>query len=273
MRLHSVLIFALLCGALLPGCWTSAAEGEQLRTAAQARDTRLEQLEAQNRQNREELAGKVQELQEVLDRATQLLTRDSADVGAQVQQMTESVSRLEGQIAEIQHKMEVMTQEMATQRAETDQKLASLGSGAGGGLDPAQVPADKDAHYQMAYQAYEQSEHEKSRALFREFLTRYPEDPKAGNAQYWIGASYLQQNKPATALGEYRKVISDHGTSTAVNVALYGMADAFYRLHACTDAKSAVQALLKRKPSDALKTRANQLLDRLKSAPKDYCTS
>ena len=273
MRLRSILPLSLLVGVLLPGCWTSAAEGEQLRTAAQARDSRLEQLEGQNRQNRQELDAKVAELQQVLDKATQLLTRDSADVGAQVEQMREQISKLEGQLAELKHKTEVLTHEMATQRAETDQKLASLRTGAGGTLDPSQVPKDKGAHYQTAYQAYEQGQHEKSRALFREFLTRYPEDPKAGNAQYWIGASYLQQNKPATALGEYLKVISEHGKSTAVNVALYGMADAFYRLHACTDAKSAVQALLKRKPSKALKTRSNQLLDRIKSAPRSYCTS
>jgi TolA-binding protein len=273
MRPDHVLPLALLCGALLPGCWTSAAEGEQLRTAAQARDARLEQLEEQNRTNRQELSEKVQELQEVIDKATQLLTRDSADVGVQVEEMRQQLASLEGQMAELKHKTDVLSHEMATQRAETDQKLASLRSGAGGGLDPSQVPADKDAHYQTAYQAYEQSEHEKARALFREFLTRYPEDSKAGNAQYWIGASYLQQNKPATALGEYRKVISEHGSSTAVNVALYGMADAFYRLHACTDAKSALQALLKRKPSSALKTRSRQLQDRIKNAKKGYCTS
>jgi len=272
MRLQFAVPLVLL-STLFTGCWTSSAEGEQLRTAAQARDARLEQLESQNRQNRQELDAKVAELQQVLDKATQLLTRDSADVGAQVQQMSEQLASLEGQLAELSHKTEVLGHEMATQRAETDQKLASLRSGAGGGIDPSQVPKDKAAHYQMAYQGYEQSEHEKSRALFREYLTRYPEDPKAGNAQYWIGASYLQQNKPATALGEYRKVISDHAKSTAVNVALYGMADAFYRLHACTDAKSAVKALQKRKPSKALRTRASQLLKRIKGAKKGYCTS
>ena len=77
----------------------------------------------------------------------------------------------------------------------------------------------------------------KARALWREYTTRYPNDTKAGEAQYWIGASYTQQNKPATALRESRKVISDYAKNSAVNVALYGMADAFYRLHACTDAK------------------------------------
>ena len=124
-----------------------------------------------------------------------------------------------------------------------------------------------------AYQAYQAADYDKARALWREYITRYPNDAKAGEAQYWIGASYTQQNKPATALGEYRKVISDYAKSSAVNVALYGMADAFYRLHACTDAKSALQALIKRKPESSLHDRAKKLLKDTTSAPRGYCTS
>jgi TolA-binding protein len=81
------------------------------------------------------------------------------------------------------------------------------------------------------------------------------------------------QNKPATALGEYRKVISSYPKSPAVDTALYGMADAFFRLHACTDAKGAIDALVKRKPSKALEDRAKQLSRAIKDAGKAYCTS
>jgi TolA-binding protein len=273
MRLNGIVtaLALALCAPLLSGCLMTQAEGETLRSAAEARDRRIEQLEAENRENREQFREDMEELERVLEKATQLLTRNSADVGAQVQQVRDQLAALEGQVAELRHKMDVLDHEMATQRAETDAKLASLGSG--GALDPSQVPQEPAAHYQAAYAAYEAGEHEKARALFREYLTRYPEDPKAGNAQYWIGASYLQQNKPATALGEYRKVISEHAKSTAVNVALYGMADAFYRLHACTDAKSAIEALLKRKPSKALTDRAKRLRGTINSAKPGYCTS
>jgi len=159
-------------------------------------------------------------------------------------------------------------------RSSDDEKLGKIGSKPGEiTLDPTQIPADKTAHFAAAYDAYKAAEHEKSRALFKEYLTRYPTDDKAGDAQYWIGASYLVQNKPATALGEYRKVISQYPKSPAVDTALYGMADAFFRLHACTDAKGAIEALIKRKPSKALEDRAKQLSRALKEVAKDYCTS
>jgi len=253
------------------GCLMFASDGDKLRTEGQARDRRIEQLEAQSTQNRQDVETKIAELQQVLDRATQVLTRGSADVGAQVEQMRDQLAAMEGSVDELRHKLEILDQEMTAQRADIDQQLAKLRSGKEV-LDPSEIPADKAAHFKLAYDAYAGGEQEKARALFREYLLRYHDDAKAGEAQYWIGASYTTQNKPATALGEYRKVISDYGKSGAVNVALYGMADAFFRLRACTDAKAAVDALIKRKPDAALLERAKKLQKDIGSAAKDYCS-
>jgi TolA-binding protein len=251
----------------------TTADGDELRTQAQARDRRIEQLEDQGRKSRDENEAKLHELQGVLDRATQVLTRGSADVGAQVEQMGQQIATIQGQVAELQHKLEQFDQQMAAQRADLDNQIAKLKSGGKEPLDPAQIPTDRKAHFQAAYDSYQAGDYEKARELWREYLIRYPEDAKAGDAQYWIGASYTQQNKPATALGEYRKVIADYASSSAVNVALYGMADAFFRLHACTDATSALQALLKRKPEPGLTDRTKKLLKDVSGSPKGYCTS
>ena len=243
-----------------------------MRTVGEARDRRISDLENQNRQIREEAITKIRQLEDVLEKATALLQRNSADVGAQVQQLQEQLATLDGQLAEQRHDLDRVLQDQAKQRADLEQKLTQTAA-AKETIDPAQVPTDKDAHYAAAYQAYEAGNHEKARALFRVFLERYPSDAQAGNAQYWIGASYLQQNRPATALGEYRKVIANYAQSNAVNVALYGMADAFFRLHACGDAKSALDALLKRKPKSPLAERVRTLQDQIKQAPAGQCTS
>jgi tol-pal system protein YbgF len=251
---------ALVLGA--SGCLMTKSDGDELRTEAQARDRRIEQLEAESRKNREELEAKLRELQDVLDRATEVLKRGSADVGAQVAQMSEQIARAEGTIAELQHKVEQLDQQLMAQRTQLDEQFAKL-----------QTPGSKPALVQAAYAAYQGADYDKARELWKAFLTRYPADAKAGDAQYWIGATYTQQAKPATALGEYRKVISDFPKSSAVNVALYGMADAFYRLKACADAKSALQTLIKRKPDSNLNDRAKKLLKDVEKPPKGYCTS
>jgi TolA-binding protein len=184
------------------------------------------------------------------------------------------MAELEGKLDEMTHNLSGLVEQTAKAQAALDDKLKAAGAKPGEvTLDPSQIPADKTSHFTAAYDAYKASDQEKSRALFKEYLARYPRDDKAGDAQYWIGASYLVQNKPATALGEYRKVISTYPKSPAVDTALYGMADAFFRLHACTDAKGAVEALIKRKPSKALEDRAKQLSRAIRDAGKDYCTS
>jgi TolA-binding protein len=271
LRLHgarAATIAAVLACGPVSGCLMTAAQGEELRTAQRASDTRIEQLEESSNQ-------KVAELEQVLERATQVVTRNSADVGAEVQTLREQVSMLEGTTAELRHKLETLLQEYALYKADLEQRLATASTPAGAKpvLDPAEIPADAEGHYKAGTTAYQAAQYEKARALFREFLTRYPQDAKAGNAQYWIGASFLQENKAAAALGELRKVISNFGKSTAVNVSLYGMADAFFRLRACTDAKSAIEALIKRKPDAALLDRAKKLSDDIKLAPKGTCTS
>lgn len=270
-RLRPLAVVLTLC-VLASGCLMTAREGDELRTEAQARDRRIEQLEAQSRRNREELEAKLLELQDVIDRATEVLKRGSADVGAQVAQMTEQLARAEGHIAELQHKLEQLDQQFMAQRVQLDEQLTKL-SGVKPVLDPTLIPADKVEHFQAAYAAYQAADYDKARALWQEYVKRHPTDAKSGDAQYWIGATYTQQGKPATALGEYRKVIAGFPTSGAVNVALYGMADAFYRLKACGDAKSALQALLKRKPDSNLSDRAKKLLRTVEKPPRGYCSS
>jgi TolA-binding protein len=240
-----------------------------------AQDRKLTSLSAEVQANHLAFDAKLKELAEGLERARLLVTRDSADAVAQVQAQQQKMNELEGKLAEMTHNLTSLMEQTAKAQLDLDDRLGKMGTGKPGeiALDPAQIPGDKAAHFSAAYDAYKASEHEKARALFKEYLTRYATDDKAGDAQYWIGASYLVQNKPATALGEYRKVISNYPKSPAVDTALYGMADAFYRLHACSDAKGAVDALIKRKPSKALEDRAKQLGKVLKSVAKDYCTS
>ena len=247
---------ALACG----GCFMSSSAGEQLQQEGRNRDRRIEQLEQQSAQNQKDVDQKLAELQTVLDKATSVLTHSSADVGAQVDAMREQLNTMDGLVAELKQKMEAVETQVATQRTDIDTQLAKAGTGK---LSASDIPTDKASHFQAAYSAYTAGDQEKARSMFREYVTRYHDDAKAGEAQYWIAASYTQQNKPATALGEYRKVIAEFSKSGAVNVALYGMADA----------KNALDALIKRKPEASLADRAKRLQKEVKTAGKSYCTS
>lgn len=263
------LVPLLACLLVAPGCWVAASEGERMNAAAAARDARLDGLERQTKQRRDELDIKVAELETLIEQATRIVQRSSADVGAQVDTMRGQIAALEGQLAELRHELETYQRDEAEKRAELEQRLA----GGGASVAPASIPADKVEHFKLAYDRFAAGAYAEARGLFKAYLERYATDAKAGSAQYWVAATYLQESKPATALGEYQKVISQHAKSSAVNVSLYGMADAFYRLHACTDAKAAITALLKRRPKSDLSSRAKALLSTIRKAGRTYCTS
>ena len=53
--------------------------------------------------------------------------------------------------------------------------------------------SDAKALYEQGYGALMQRDYEKAEAAFREFVSSFPSDPLAGNAQYWIGESYYQR--------------------------------------------------------------------------------
>ncbi|MBN1655837.1 MAG: tetratricopeptide repeat protein [Deltaproteobacteria bacterium] len=257
------------------GCWTSASAGEKLRVAGQKNDERITQLESTTQSDREQLSQRLANLEQVLEQSRNVLTRDSADRGAQVDQLQEKIARLEGQMAELQHGIEVQLDKITNQNNELRQRVDQIARKAGIDMPVAasEIPQDKQAHYQAAYGAFKASEFSKARALFREYLSRYPSDEKADDAQYWIGTSYLSENKPATALGEFRKVIDEYGKGNAVEVALFGMAEAFFKLHACTDAKAALEALIKKRPTKKLLDIAKEKLREVKKADSSYCTS
>jgi TolA-binding protein len=68
-------------------------------------------------------------------------------------------------------------------------------------------------------------------------------------------------------------VISDHPNGDAADDALVGMADAFYRLHACTDARTALEAMIRAHPRSPRIQDARRKLREVQRAPRGYCTS
>jgi TolA-binding protein len=274
LRLACVALLGALGGC---GIWTTSGEGDQLRQDVDAHTARIREIEkAQNDQLEQLRAAEtkaqksIDDLEGVIDRATTVVQRNSADVTVQVSELQTKLAVVEGRMAEMQFAVEELKKGAASHPATT----ASVGGGAGGEVASAdQVPADKTEHYAAAYRAYSDRDFTKARNLFRAYIDKYKTDAQADNAQYWIGASYLVENRPATALAELRKVIESFRGGDAVDEALLDMAEAFYRLKACSDARTTLDTLIKTQPNSPLAEKAKQKLKDMRKLPKDACTS
>lgn len=218
---------------------------------------------------------KVAELEDVLDRATKVVTRASADTGAQVESLQNQLMALEGQLAELRNEVQRQQAQLSEQQTDMDRQLKKLARhvGVDTTFDESQIPTGADAHWAAAEQAYAQRAWARARALYRAFVERHGRDERVDDALYKSGMTYLEEDRPATALGELRRVISEHPQGDAADDALIAMADAFYRLHACTDARAALEALLRAHPGSALVPEARRKLRDVQRAPRGYCTS
>jgi tol-pal system protein YbgF len=68
------------------------------------------------------------------------------------------------------------------------------------------------------------------RKLLQDFLKRYPKDPLAVNAQYWVGESYYGEKKYEDAILQFQEVIQQYGDHPKVAAALLKQGLAFKAL-------------------------------------------
>ncbi len=266
------IVAVALCAMLSTGCfWTSKSEGDQLKKRVSSLESGLLEERKKLADQLVEAQDKINRLEDLLDRATRVLAKNNTDIELRVQQLEEQGDTVRGSLSEMQNTVNVLQKSW-----EDNQKLLNAGgdkSGMEQPLDSAQIPVDKKGHFDAARTAYEAGEYAKARSLDREYIQRYSKDAHADDAQYWIGAGYLQQKKPATALGEFRKVIATYPKSDVLDKTLFDMAEAFWQLQACTDAKSALTALIEGHKKSSLRVAAQQKLKKIKQARRGYCTS
>lgn len=273
--------WSILCS----GCflWTTRSEGDNLKRKTAAQEKRIAQLEQGLRRERQRLQSeveraesKVQELEKVLEKATRVVKRNSADLGVEVDRLRQKLSGLKGELAELRHAMRQLRKDLEGQRADIEDRIDKVARRAGldVSLDEEQIPKGRRDHYRAGKKAFEEGKHSRARALFRAYIDRYAESEgeHLDEAQYYIGASYLRQDKPATALGELRKVLADHGGGDAVDDALLNMANAFFRLGSCSDARAALTSLAKEHPRSPLLDEARRKLREIRRAPASKCT-
>lgn len=273
------LVLTASSGALCAcSMFTSAEQGRALEERNRTLEARVVALETglgeEIRTQVAESQTKVAQLEEVLQRATQVVTRASADTGAQVEQLQQQIATQEGAIAELRNELERMQRELREQQGDYENRMKKLARRAGVDipLEDAEVPADREAHWTAALAAVEARDLSRARALFRAFVERHRDDQRADDAQYRLGQTYMSEDRPATALGELRHVITDFPQGDAVPAALLAMGDAFYRLHACTNARTSLDTLIRTYPRATQVAEARTKLRDIQRAPSGYCT-
>jgi TolA-binding protein len=261
---------APLLAAAAPGCVTTS-EGEKMQADITALRARLDDIDKRDKEYKEQVV----RLRKVLDEATALLTRNSADVGAKAAKAEQDIAALQGRIEELAHNADQQTRQVTEGQNRLETRLAALEQTQTKIVDKVAptLPDDKEQLWTQAGQRLATGQRDDGRRFYRVFIQRFPQDSRAPQAYMAIGMSFVQEGKYPNAAAEFQKVLTAYASSPEVPEAMWQLASAFVQLHFCTDAKALLGDLIKRYPKSPRTSDAKGELKSIAKLPKSACTS
>ena len=264
---------ALGLGLGAAGCVTSG-DGDKMRADIASLRTRLDEIDKRDADYKEQVA----RLRKILDQATALLTRNSADVGAKAAKAETDIAALQGRIEELAHAAEQREQrdrQNLDERNRLETRLASLEAMQTRIVDKVAptLPDDKEQLWAQAATRLNGGQRDDGRRFYRVFIQRFPDDPRAPQAYLAIGHSFVAENKFPNAAAEFQKVLDAYPKSPEVPEAMWQLSTAFVQLKFCTDARSLLSDLMKRYPKSPRAADAKNEIKLLARMPKGSCTS
>lgn len=259
------LVWWFALGGAVGGCVTSA-DGKRMNAETARLGDRIKAMERRDAEINEQVV----RLRTVLDQATALLSRNSADVGAKVAKTETDIAMLAGQIEEAKHLLAQLQE-----RIEVDStRIAALEQGQQKIVERVapSIPADKETLWKETQGRLGSGMREDARRFLRAFVQRFPQDVRAAQAQILIGQSFAVEGRHSNAISEYQKVLASYAKSPEVAEAMWLIAQSFVEMKFCSDAKAFLQDLAKRYPK-ARTDDVKQKLRELQKLAKDkrYC--
>ena len=254
--LAMILLLALLNG----GCLVTE---EQLRLQREVLELtrRLDGVERSLKAVQEETSGGIKARVDELTRsqAEQQAGFDGLRVDLQgVQGRFDDLGRTN---ATLRQDLTLLKDELGLQVADLAQRLAKVEQAQAAA--PAATPAGEsaDALYERGLQAIrDRQEPAAGRELMASFLKRYPTDPRAANAAYWIGETYYAEQAFDQAVLQFEEVAQKYGDDPKVASALYKQALAFDALKDRKSARLVMNKVVERFPlSDEAKMAREKL--------------
>ena len=217
------------------------------------------------------------------------LTRNQADLQAGLDGLRVDVQSMQGRTDDfdrgrddLRQDLNLLRDELSLQIADLDQRIAQLEQA---GLPTAAVSPGKPpvktekgttltavpapsaetpaGLYESALKVLrEEKKYAQGRDMMADFLKRYPDDPLAINAAYWIGEAYYAEKDYEKAILQFEDVIQKYGDHPKVAAALFKQAMAFDMLGDRASARLLLQRITERFPlSEEAKKAGSTLLE------------
>ena len=256
---------AALVFAGLAGCTavTTKREGQLMRKDIDELKLRLDAKE-------KTLDDQIAELKRVLDESAKVLKRNSADLGADVDQLRADLRSATGLVSTVQTELTELRKQ-AAKVADLEARLAALESKA---PDP-RNPTSPDDIWSLGKTAFEAQRWDEARDLFKKLVTSFPTHVRAGESQYFRAEAIAKKGDADTAIGEFKKMYEKYPDHQLTDDALFRAGELAYGLKYCTEARAYFTTLKQKFPKSTLLKQAAAKEKEVKAAAKNKkkCTS
>jgi len=251
---------ALVLALAAPGCFwaTTKSEGKALRRDVNALESRVATKEGN-------LDAQITELKRVLDEATKLLKRNSADLGAEVQATQEELRALRGLVTAA-NEVKIAVDKL---RSDHDDRLSGLETRLAALEQKAATPTNPEELWNLGKTAFAAGRHDEARELFKRLAVQFPQHERADDAQYFRGESHFAQSDWESAIREYQKVFDKYPDGALADDALFRAGEAAEKLKHCTEARAYFGLLRQKYGKSELVKKAGQKDKELKANAKD----
>lgn len=240
---RTTVLTLFLAGLAWSGCtpyWTGARmqdDIEKLQSEQEALTKSLKEKEAELTQMISSARADVDELNRVIKDAADLLARNSADFGAEMEVMRQELQSLRGESEQLAFKMQKFDQDLQSFKEDVDLRFAD-----GGG---ANLPDDANELFKVSSEKFGAGDMRTARKGFEKFVKRFASDRRADEAKFFLGETYFQQNQFPSAIFEYQKILKDHPKSERLDDATFRIGESFAKMGKCQEAQVFFETVVK----------------------------
>jgi TolA-binding protein len=264
-------VAATLAAVALSGCfWTTTkSEGQAMRRDITALQGRVDSKE-------KELDTQIKQLQTVLDEATKILKRNSADIGADVEKLASDIRTANGHTSAINNNINELKVAFDKYRTDNNARMDSLEQRV------AQIESGKptansgpDDLWKLGTQAFEAARYNDALDIYKRLVQGFPTHARADDAQYFRGQAYTNLKEYDNAIAQYQTLVQKYPDSDLADDGLYFAALAAQSLKNCTEARTYVGLIKSKYPKSNVAKQATDLDATLKKDAKNKskCTS
>jgi len=244
---------------------------QRLQSTVDSRFGLVQHLVEQSTDNINQMNATVTALQQKLNAQSESTNGKLDAVSGQVQSLNDSLDELKSRISKLDKQMQDMQAQLQTVQAQaTGGSTGAPGSqqpgqpgqpapadGSGGQPAATQAPPLQDT-YQSALRDYNAAHYDVATSEFGDVLQYYPNDPLAGNAQFYLGEIAFHQQKFKDAVKAYNAVLENFSGSPKAPAAQLRKGLALLQLNQRDAGVHELRSLIQRYPQtpEALQARS-----------------